>query len=104
MLSIIIPIFNEEGAVEQTIRVLHGILEKAGENFEIVVVNDGSTDRTSSILETIHLPNVNIITSQINRGNGASIKTGIRHSKGDILATVDADGTYPLQDFPKLLA
>jgi glycosyltransferase involved in cell wall biosynthesis len=47
---------------------------------------------------------VNIITSQINRGNGASIKTGIRHSKGDILATVDADGTYPLQDFPKLLA
>lgn len=103
MISLLIPVFNEERAIDDTIRRSVDTLSKTGEEFEIVVINDGSTDGTAHILQSLELPQVIIINQPNNRGYGASIKTGIRKSKGDLLATVDADGTYPIEDFPHLL-
>ncbi len=103
MLSVLIPAFNEEQAIDETVRRVHAALMDTTDPFEIVVIDDGSTDGTPDILRNISLPQFHIVTHSKNRGYGASMKTGIRHSHGDLIATIDADGTYPIEEFPKLL-
>ncbi len=103
MISLIIPVFNEKEAITETIAQAHDVFTKMGEEFEILVINDGSTDGTTDILSTGLPQNVSVITHPENRGYGASMKTGIRKAKGDLIAITDADGTYPIHDFPKLL-
>lgn len=102
MFSLIIPAFNEEGAILQTLEQAHKALNKCKGDYEIIVVNDGSSDNTGELLNQVSHPSVSVVNHNTNRGNGASIKTGIRHAKGEILATVDADGTYPIDRFPDL--
>ena len=103
MLSLLVPVLNEEGVIEETIRTLDTVLRGTGEPYEIVVVDDGSRDRTPQILSSLSLPALRVITHPHNRGYGASMKTGIRQSKGDTIGAVDADGTYPLAMFDALL-
>lgn len=104
MISILIPAFNEEQSIETTVTTLHRILTEAREEFEILVINDGSTDGTAAILKRLSLPGFRAIHSSQNNGYSFSLKTGIRHSKGDLIGMVDADGTYPITEFPKLLS
>lgn len=101
MLSLIIPTYNEEGAAEEIIRRAAAALTKL--NYEIIVVDDGSTDTTSAILKTIELPSLTIIRHSANRGNGAAIMTGVRAAHGDVIATIDADATYFPEDLPELI-
>ena len=68
---------------------------------EIIVINDGSRDRTSDIARA--LP-VTLIEHEITRGYGASLKEGLLRAKGDLILISDADGTYPLHDIPRLAA
>ena|SRR3989344_2002854 len=103
MLSLIIPVFNEEGAVLQTVLDAHATLLACKQSFEVIVVNDGSTDVTSDILAKISLPHFSVITHLHNKGNGAAIMTGAEHARGSLIATIDADGTYPIHTFPHLL-
>jgi glycosyltransferase involved in cell wall biosynthesis len=102
VLSLIVPVFNEEGAVEPTVRSLHAALSGLQDPWEILVVDDGSTDRTAAILAGLDLPQVRVLAHARNLGNGAAIKTGIRQAQGDILGTIDADGTYPIAEVPTL--
>jgi len=102
-LSLIIPVYNEEGSVLETVRAAYHALSDALSSFEIIVVNDGSTDGTSMILQRISLPNLHIVHHVKNRGNGAAIQTGLAQAQGVIIATMDADGTYNPEDIPKLL-
>ncbi len=99
MLSLIIPVFNEEGAVEDIIRRSHAVLETSD---EIIVVDDGSIDATPGILKKITLPNLKIIRKAHNGGNGSAIMTGVRAAKGEWIATIDADDTYRPEDIPAL--
>ena len=103
MFSLIIPTFNEEASIGETVRIAHETLTGVGEEFEILVINDGSTDGTAAKLSEMRLPNLLVITHPRNTGYSASIKTGIRRSKGEILGITDADGTYPVNQFPTLL-
>ncbi len=103
MLSILIPVFNEEQAVENTVNQIHRSLTDAGEDFEILLINDASTDGTARILTALTLPGVKVLTQSINRGYSSSLKVGIRQSTGDVIGIIDADGTYPLNEFPRLL-
>lgn len=102
VLSLIIPVFNEEKAVEETVRGAHAALAGLDDTWEILVVDDGSTDGTARLLASLDLPNVRVLTHPQNIGNGASIKNGIRHAQGEILGTIDADGTYPIGQIPVL--
>ena len=102
MISVIIPTFNEQDAIEETIVTLHDALQKKEKDFEIVVVDDGSTDKTPEILDAIKLREVKVIHHEQNRGYGASLKTGIRRSKGMCIGMVDADGTYPVKEIVDL--
>jgi glycosyltransferase involved in cell wall biosynthesis len=96
-ISIIIPSYNEE----QTIQTLIEDIKKLDlNNPEIIVVDDGSTDKTS---ESIRSCGVKVIRHPYNMGNGAAIKTGIRHSSGDIIVMMDADGQHNPDDISKLL-
>lgn len=104
MISLFIPVYNEKEAITETVQVAHDVFSSMGEDFEILIINDGSTDGTENILAAITLPEITIITHPTNRGYGASMKSAIRRCNGDLIAITDADGTYPIHDFPKLLA
>lgn len=103
-LSVVIPALNEENGIADIIeRVLSTkeALASAGvSDLELIVVDDGSTDRTPEIVESY--PEVVLVRHPVNKGYGAAIKTGFRHAKGDLLAFLDADGTYPPEYYPQL--
>ncbi len=103
-LSVVIPALNEENGIANIIeRVLavKGPLAEAGvADLELIVVDDGSRDRTAEIVACY--PEVVLVRHPINRGYGAAIKTGFRKARGNLLAFLDADGTYPPEHFPQL--
>ncbi len=96
--SVLIPAYNEEGSLAETVKVISEY-SKYLKAMEIVVINDGSADRTSEIAKT--LP-VKLIEHDQNQGYGAALKNGMRAAKYDYILIADADGTYPLEDIPKL--
>ena len=104
LLSVVIPAFNEEVAIAGIIaRVLaqHEALARAGvRGPEVIVVDDGSRDRTAQIAQD--LDGVTVIRHGVNRGYGAALKTGLAHAGGELVGFVDADGTYPPEHFPEL--
>ena len=100
--SIIIPAYNEKEGITHVIESLRLLKEKHGPRWEIIVVDDGSTDGTSEMVK--NFGDVVLIQHPLNRGYGAAIKTGVRHAKYNTLVISDADGTYPVNDIPKLIA
>ncbi len=98
-LSVVIPVFNEEKTVAEIIkRVL--ALRVAD---EIVVVNDGSSDSTASVLAKIKSSKLRVITHLHNHGKGAAVRSGIEAAKGDLILVQDADLEYDPRDIPALL-
>lgn len=101
VLSIIIPVFNEQLAVKDIVLRTHDVIEPSD---EIIVINDGSTDRTGAALASLNLPNLRVITHDRNKGNGASILDGALAATGEWVVTIDADMTYFPEDIPSLFA
>lgn len=104
LLTVVVPCYNEQDAVADTLRQLQNIL--AGiEPHEIIAVDDGSQDRTGEILDGLpsELPSLRVIRHSSNHGYGAALKSGIRVARGDFLAITDSDGTYPNDRIPELL-
>ena len=104
MLSVVIPAYNEEDGIADIIeRVLaiKTLLATGGvSDLELIVVDDASRDRTPEIVAGY--PEVVLLQHAVNRNYGAAIKTGFRHARGNLLAFLDADGTYPPESFPQL--
>lgn len=100
--SVVIPAHNEEWSIAATLDHLQATLGAAGCNYEIIVVDDGSTDKTNGILHSRN--DIRLIEHDRNRGYGAALKTGIRHAKYSLIAITDADGTYPNDQIPQLVA
>ncbi|MFW6326678.1 MAG: glycosyltransferase family 2 protein [Bacteroidota bacterium] len=102
-LSILIPVYNEKGSIESTLDNISSVMESSSINFEIIVINDGSTDGTTELLNGRRdSADVRVITHSVNKGYGASLKTGVKHSKYTSIAITDADGTYPNHKIPEL--
>ena len=100
MISVVIPAFNEEGSIENTIKELHDVLKKMKfSRFEIILVDDGSTDKTKKITKKL---NIKVISNPENIGYGFSLKRGITKAKFETVWIIDADQTYPIEEFPKL--
>jgi len=100
-ISVIIPAYNECESIGELLEKLIGVLKGLGRPWEIIVVDDGSSDGT---LEVIKGKEVKIIAHPYNIGNGAAIKTGIRHASGDIIVMMDGDGQHNPEDIPRLIA
>jgi glycosyltransferase involved in cell wall biosynthesis len=101
-ISIVIPAYNEAGAIRPTLAALREMIEASGMTAEIIVVDDGSTDGTGDQI-TAEV-GVRLIRHRQNRGYGASLKTGIRQACNDIIVITDADGTYPINMIPALVS
>lgn len=100
--SLVLPSYNEERGITTTLDHLQQSLEAAGCEYEIIVVDDGSTDRTNEILRARN--DIRLIEHGSNRGYGAALKTGIRHAHYPLIVITDADGTYPNEQIPQLVA
>jgi glycosyltransferase involved in cell wall biosynthesis len=99
--TVILPSFNEEEAVGDQVRAVSAVLARHGIEHEIIVVDDGSADATSArALEA----GARVLRHPENRGYGAAIKAGIAAARHDTIAIIDADGTYPSDQIPALLA
>lgn len=99
-LSVVIPAYNEEGAVTETVDELRAALDPAGFAYEIIIVDDGSSDGTRAEAEAT---GVRVEYNQVNSGYGATLKRGVKAAKYDYVAIIDADGTYPAHYLPNML-
>lgn len=100
-LSVIVPVFNEAGLIEQTLR---RVVAAEPRDKDVVVVDDGSTDGTRDALSRLarELP-VRVLLQPANRGKGAAVKRGFAEAAGDILLIQDADLEYDPSDYPALM-
>jgi len=99
-ISIIIPALNEEEAMEGVIRAIpKNELEKTGFDVQILVVDGNSQDRTRELASKAGAE----VIIEPRRGYGRAYKTGFAHATGEIIATADADLTYPVEDIPKFV-
>ena len=98
--AVVIPAYNERDGVGPTVDRVRAALATTPFTFEVVVVDDGSTDDTAERAETREC---RVIRLPENRGYGAALKTGILKSRSEYVAIIDADGTYPPEMIPALL-
>ena len=99
--SIVIPVYNEQEAVEVVLRDIYAVMDPLGIDYEMIVVDDGSTDATPALCEAD--PRVILLRHQRNRGTGAARTTGMRRARGKYVVMTDADGTYPADAIPGML-
>ena len=107
-LSVVIPAYNEETGitdiVQRVLAVQDDLIKVGVDKLELLVVDDGSKDKTAQITSDIAGKSeaVRLISHPKNRGYGAALKTGFSQAQGDLIGFLDADGTYPPEYFPKL--
>ncbi len=106
-LSIVIPIHNEQENLEELYSRLTQTLDKLGKSYEIILTNDGSTDRSSEMLKELHLrrpDQIRVIEFNGNFGQHMAIMAGFERVRGEIIITMDADLQNPPEEIPKLVA
>ncbi|TXT64884.1 MAG: putative Dolichyl-phosphate beta-D-mannosyltransferase [Promethearchaeota archaeon] len=96
--SIVIPLYNEEKSIKNVLKNIPN-----HDYFEIVVVDDGSTDSSIKKVKTVDDPRIKIVSHQKNKGYGAAILSGFQKAKGDIIVTLDSDGQHDPQEIPNLM-
>jgi glycosyltransferase involved in cell wall biosynthesis len=105
LLTIIVPVHDEE----RSIRIILDKIQKVDLSYfqvekEIIIINDCSKDNTADVLNEYHNgKNIRIINHQKNLGKGSALRSGIKHSKGEIIIIQDADLEYDPEDYPKLI-
>jgi glycosyltransferase involved in cell wall biosynthesis len=100
--SIVVPAHNEESSVVEVVAAIREVLKGTDYPYEIIIVDDGSTDRTVERLRDAKTE-TRIIEHGYHRGYGAALKTGIKSARHDIIVTIDADGSHPADQIPNLL-
>lgn len=99
-ISVVIPAFNEEQNIGFVLTNVHKILKETNLPYEIIVVNDGSTDRTAEVVKE---HNVFLVNHRRNSGKGNALKTGFVMARGKIIVMMDADGSHRPEDIPQLI-
>ena len=102
LLSLIIPAYNEGERIEKSLDDAVEYLREHGYNFEIIVVDDGSTDNTVALAEK-HKDHIKVLAQPRNMGKGAAVRRGMLEAKGDIRIFTDADFSTPIYEIEKLI-
>lgn len=100
--SVVVPAYNEELALPLVLDGIQRVMQSLGIPYEIIVVDDGSTDSTCSVCA--RYPGVIVVRHPQNRGTGAARTTGVRKARAQKIVMIDADGTYPVEVFPEMIA
>lgn len=100
-LSIIVPVYKDTGGLEILLKEVKNCFSKTDDNIELIVVDDGNEEAINFKNETFNF-DLKILKNEENKGYGYSIKRGVRESKNDILAIIDADNSYKVKDLEKL--
>lgn len=105
-LSIVIPAFNEERRLPETLRRVRAYLEARRADAEVIVVDDGSRDATAALVEARRgeFPGLRLVSNGVNRGKGYSVRHGMLEARGRIVLFTDADLSAPIEEADKLLA
>jgi glycosyltransferase involved in cell wall biosynthesis len=101
-LSIIVPVYNEEKTLLPLLKKVQNV-KLLGLKKQIIVVNDGSSDKTAEVIKKIKIPGIQIYQHDKNRGKGAAIRTAIPHTTGDFVIIQDADLEYDPADYAIIL-
>jgi glycosyltransferase involved in cell wall biosynthesis len=104
-LSVVVMAFNEVESVDLTVHELLDCLRQQNESFEILVIDDGSVDGTSALVDrlTADIPEVRVVHHEVNRGLGAVYRSGFEYARGDLLTFFPADGQFPASIIPEFL-
>ncbi len=105
-LSVVIPAYNETARIRPTLERMHAFLDTLSVRYEILVVDDGSSDGTAELVDNLaeRIPHLRVIRSRPNRGKGAAVRVGMLLARGLVRVMCDADGSMPAEEMPKLLA
>jgi glycosyltransferase involved in cell wall biosynthesis len=98
--TVVLPAYGEERVVGDVVQRVQKAMDEIGQSYEALVVDDGSEDETAARAREA---GARVVAHPYNIGNGAAVKTGIRHARGEILVLLDADGQHPPEDIPRLL-
>lgn len=106
MISVVVPLLNEERTLETLYEEIASALEPLDHEFEVVFVDDGSTDGSLSLLSRMHdeLPNVVVVHLRRNFGKAAALQAGFLEARGELIVTIDADLQDDPAEIPKMLA
>ncbi|MBI5375531.1 MAG: glycosyltransferase family 2 protein [Candidatus Schekmanbacteria bacterium] len=104
-ISVSFPCYNEESNVEKLVRDASQFLPSISSDYEIIVVDDGSADRTAEIAEKLakEIPNVRVIRHGTNKGYGAALRTGFENSRKQYLFFTDGDNQFDITELTKLV-
>lgn len=105
-LSVFFPTFNEEANIKNTVLKAAEVLKKNFKKWEVIVVNDGSSDRTKEIVEKLRKEDtrIRVISHRENKGYGASLATGFYNSKYDWIAFTDSDGQFDFDEIENFVS
>lgn len=106
MISVVVPLLNEEHSLEELYREIAAALESRGDPFEVVFVDDGSTDGSMGVLNRLHDETTNVVVVHLRRnfGKAAALQAGFLEARGDVVVTIDADLQDDPAEIPQLLA
>ncbi len=104
-LSVIIPAYNEAERIAPTLMALHAYLRHQGFRYEILVVDDGSSDSTAGLVSAMacEIPGLRVLANSPNRGKGHAVRTGMLAALGEVRLMYDADGSMPAEEISKLV-
>lgn len=95
LISIVVPYLNPNDYFVDHIRAILKVMEEIGNPYEVIAVNDGSTDGSDIRLKALNHPNIKMLENETNFGKGYSIRRGFRRCSGELIAFIDADGDIP---------
>ena len=103
--TIVIPMCNEEENARNTVEQVKTIIDKSGNQWEILVIDDGSVDKTAKVIKELarNDDRIKIISHSVNCGRGRALKTGFINASGDIIVTIDADLSYTPEHITRLI-
>ena len=104
-LSVVVPVYNEEENLEPLIHEIRSVLDPLGKRYELILVDDGSTDGTYGVLSRLHKaePRLKVLRFKRNFGQTAAVAAGLAYAQGEVIVAMDGDGQNDPKDIPALL-